>query len=112
MASPDHSSDMSPAIDPIVDLVDSVKSYARQETIDPIRGAARWVLVGTVASACLGISLVMFTLGVLRLSQDLGGTTLDGSWSFVHYLIALVVVGSLVAASLSRITQRTLAKEK
>lgn len=110
MVSPEQSADSRQTVDPIVDLVDSVKSYARQETIDPIRGAARWVMVGTVAAACLGISLVMLTLGVLRLSQDLGGTALDGSWSFVHYLIALVVVSIMVAMSLSRIRQRSLAK--
>jgi hypothetical protein len=49
-------------------------------------------------------------LAVLRLSQDLGGTALDGSWSFVHYLITLVIVSALVGASFSRISQRSLAK--
>lgn len=111
MVSPERSASPSGDTDPIVDLVDSVKLYARQETIDPIRGAARWVLVGTLASASLGIALVMFTLGVLRLSQDLGGEALDGSWSFVHYVIALVVVSALVAVSLSRINSASLARK-
>ncbi len=96
--------------DQVADLVDSVKAYARQETIEPLRGAARWVAVGTLAATCLGLSMVFVALAVLRLSQDLGGDTLDGSWSFVHYLITLVVVGSLVGVSISRISQRSLAK--
>jgi hypothetical protein len=54
--------------------------------------------------------MVFLALAVLRLSQDLGGTALDGSWSFVHYLITLVIVSALVAASVSRISQRSLAK--
>lgn len=96
--------------DPLVDLVDSVKTYAKQETIDPIRGAARWVLVGTVASISLGLALVFFALAVLRFSQDVGGEVLDGSWSFVHYLITLIVVSLFVALSVSRIQQKSLSK--
>ena len=96
--------------DQVTDLVESVKQYARQETIEPLKGAARWVAVGSVAALSLGLAMVFLALAVLRLSQDLGGTVLDGSWSFVHYLITLIVVGALVALSFSRISQRSLAK--
>lgn len=98
------------AQDPFVDLVDSVKTYAKQETLEPIRGAARWVLVGTLASVSLGLALVFFALAVLRFSQDMGGETLDGSWSFVHYLITLIVVSVFIAVSVSRIQQRSLSR--
>jgi hypothetical protein len=94
----------------VTDIVDSVKAYARQETLEPLRGAARWVAVGTLAAVSLGLSMVFVALGVLRLSQDLGGDTLDGSWSFLHYLITLAVVSVLVWISFSRISQRSLAK--
>lgn len=96
--------------DQVTDIVDSVKAYARQETLEPLKGAARWVAVGTVAAVSLGLAMVFLSLAVLRLSQDLGGTALDGGWSFVHYLITLVVVSALVALSFSRISQRSLAK--
>lgn len=96
--------------DQVTDIVDSVKAYARQETLEPLKGAARWVAVGTVAAVSLGLAMVFLSLAVLRLSQDLGGTALDGGWSFVHYLITLVVVSVLVALSFSRISQRSLAK--
>jgi hypothetical protein len=99
------------APDHLTDLVDSVKQYAKQETIDPIRGAARWVAVGTIASVSLGLALVFFALAILRLSQFLGGDTLSASWSFVHYFITFIVVSALVALSLSRIQQRSLNKE-
>ena len=93
------------------DLVDSVKQYARQETLEPIKGAIRWVAVGSVAALCLGLALVFAALGVLRLSQDLGGTVLDGSWSFLHYLITLCVVAVLVVVTFSRVSRRSLAKD-
>jgi hypothetical protein len=96
--------------DQVTDLVESVKQYARQETIEPLKGAGKWVAVGSLAALSLGLAMVFLALAVLRLSQDLGGTALDGSWSFVHYLITLIVVGVLVALSFSRISQRSLAK--
>ena len=96
--------------DQVSDIVDSVKQYARQETLEPMKGAARWVAVGSIAALSLGISIVFLTMAVLRLSQDLGGTVLDGSWSFVHYFITLAVVAVLVALSFSRISHRSLAK--
>ena len=96
--------------DQVTDLVDSVKQYARQETLEPLKGAARWVALGSLAALSLGLAMVFLALAVLRLSQDLGGTTLDGSWSFVHYLITLVVVSILVAVSFSRISKKSLAK--
>lgn len=96
----------------VSDIVDTVKAYARQETIEPLRGAARWVAVGTAAALSLGLAMVFLALAVLRLSQDLGGTALDGSWSFVHYLIALLVMAVVVGLAIQRISQRSLEKGK
>ena len=98
-------------VDQAGDLFDSVKQYARQETLEPIKGAVRWVAVGTLAALCLGLALVFTALGILRLSQDLGGTTLDGSWSFLHYFITLSIVAILVAVTFSRVSRRSLAKD-
>lgn len=96
--------------DQVNDLVESVKTYARQETLGPLKGAARWVAIGSLAAISLGLSMVFLAMAVLRLSQDLGGKALDGSWSFVHYLVTFVVVALLVWLSYSRISQRSLAK--
>ena len=99
------------AVDQVGDLFDSVKQYARQETVEPIKGAIRWVGVGSLAALSLGLALVFSSLGVLRLSQDLGGTVLDGSWSFIHYFITLCVVAALVVITFSRVSRRSLAKD-
>lgn len=98
------------AVNQASDLVDTVKQYAKQETIDPIRGAGRWLAYGALASICLGLALIVATLGFLRLSQFLGGRAMSGSWSFVHYLVALAVDGALVALTISRISRRSLEK--
>ena len=96
--------------DQVTDLVDSVKAYVLQETVGPLKGAARWLAMGTLAAVSLGLAMVFGAMGVLRLSQDLGGHALDGSWSFVHYFITLSVMSMLVWLTFSRISQRSLAK--
>ena len=95
-------------VDQVTDLVDSVKSYAKQETIAPIKGAGRWLAFGSLGALFLGMSMILVTVGVLRLSQFIGGHAMAGSWSFVHYFVALVVDGSLIYLAISRMSRRTL----
>jgi hypothetical protein len=96
--------------DQVTDVVDSVKAYARQETIGPLKGAARWLAMGSLAALSLGLAMVFGAMAVLRFSQDMGGTALDGSWSFLHYFITLIVMSLLVWLTFSRISQRSLAR--
>lgn len=99
------------SVDRVTDVVDSVKAYAVQETVGPARGAARWLAFGTLAALFLGTGVVFLGLGALRLSQDAGGTVLDGAWSFVHYLVSSAVLGVSAAVALSRTSKTSLAKD-
>jgi hypothetical protein len=101
---------MSP-VDRVTDVVESVKAYAVQETVGPARGAARWLAYGTLAALFMGTGVVFLGLAALRLSQDAGGNVLDGAWSFVHYLVAAVVLSVTVALALSRTSKTSLAKD-
>jgi hypothetical protein len=101
---------MSP-VDRVTDVVESVKAYAVQETVGPARGAARWLAYGTLAALFMGTGVVFLGLAALRLSQDAGGNVLDGAWSFVHYLVAAVVLSVTVALALSRTSKKSLAKD-
>ena len=88
-------------------LVDLVIAYAKQETIDPIRGAGRWLACGIAAVSFLLIGVIMLALGVLRLLQFevfAGSTT----WSWVPYLIVMVLCTLVVALALSRIDKKSL----
>lgn len=78
------------------DVVDLVVAYARQETIGPLRGAGRWIAAGVASMSLLSVGLVLVALGILRAVQDLAGSSLDGSWSFVPYLIAAMCAGVIV----------------
>lgn len=93
------------------DLIDSVSAYARQETIEPLKGAARWVAFGTLAAITLGLAMVFGALAVLRASQDLLGGSLDGGWSFVNYIISAAFLAVLVWLTFSRIARPSLAKD-
>ncbi|MEN9793159.1 MAG: hypothetical protein RL330_1237 [Actinomycetota bacterium] len=94
--------------DPVTDLVDGVKAYALQETVGPVRGAGRWVAVGTLGALALGMAVVFFALAVLRMVQDLGGASLDGGWSFVPYLLTLIVLAAVTAVTFSRVSRPSL----
>jgi hypothetical protein len=95
----------------IGDMVDLVKDYARQETLGPLRGAGRWLAFGAAAALCIGMGLALVALGLLRLIQSVGDDVFDGAWSFVPYLIVLVLVGIATAVAVSRISKSTLGKE-
>ena len=91
----------------IGELVELVAAYARQQTLEPIRGAGRWLAYGLLAVISLVFGTVMISLGTLRLLQTevfAGATT----WSFVPYMIVVVMCGVAVAYTVSRINRDSL----
>ena len=51
------------------EVVEFVKTYAKQETVGPLRGAGRWIAFGAAGAICLGLGLSLLLLGLLRLLQ-------------------------------------------
>ncbi len=68
-----------------------VRDYAKQETVDPLKGLVSFAKWGLIGSVLVGIGVIELVIVVLRLAQAEGGTVLDSRWSFVPYLITLVV---------------------
>lgn len=85
------------------EIFDLVVAYARQETIEPLRGAGRWIVWGLASMILVSLGMVLFALGLLRAVQDLAGGTLDGSWSFVPYVIGVVFSAIVVAVALTQV---------
>ncbi len=85
------------------ELFDLVVSYARQETIEPLRGVGRWVAFGLISMGLISVGMVLVSLGLLRAVQDIGGTTFDGAWSFVPYIFGVVFASVIVAIAISQI---------
>lgn len=89
------------------ELVNLVVSYAKQETLDPIRGAGRWLAFGFAAVISLIIGVSLLALGILRLLQYevfAGATT----WSWIPYVIVMALCAVVGVISLSRIKKDSL----
>ncbi|MBM3730174.1 MAG: hypothetical protein FJW44_05065 [Actinobacteria bacterium] len=84
------------------EIVDMVVAYARQETVEPLRGAGRWILWGVVSMVLVSAGMVLVALGLLRLVQDLSSDAFDGAWSFVPYIFGTVFAVVVVGVGLSQ----------
>jgi hypothetical protein len=81
------------------DLKDLTITYAKQETIDPLKSLGGFLLWGTLGSFAIGIGLVLVALGGLRALQEETGDHLTGHLTWVPYVV--VLIGCLIVATLS-----------
>lgn len=90
------------------DFFELVKAYAKQETVEPLRGAGRWVGFGVAGSLLLMLGSISLTLAMLRVLQEETGSSLTGNLSWVPYLATLGAAVVILALLVSRITKRSL----
>ena len=76
-----------------------VVEYAKQETLEPLKGLGRYVAWGVAGALLLGTGVVFLAIGALRALQDETSPHLTGNWSWVPY--AIVVLGSFLIAGLA-----------
>jgi hypothetical protein len=88
------------------DLWGLTKDYARQETVEPLKGVGRYLGYGAAGALLLGIGVILLMLAGLRALQTETGDALDGNLSWLPYLIVLVVASALVAWAVSRISKK------
>lgn len=81
-------------------------AYAKQETIDPLKGLGRFLGYGVGGAIALGIGVSLLLLSGLRALQTETGTTFTGNWSWAPYLIALAAGLVLIALAVLRISKR------
>ena len=93
-------------------VVDLVKTYAKQETIDPLKNAGRFLGFGAIGALLLGIGLSLVALGLLRLVRTELDNLARGGWSFVPYVIVFVACGLVIVLAASRIKKPSLSKER
>jgi Putative Actinobacterial Holin-X, holin superfamily III len=80
----------------IAELKDLVIAYAKQETVDPIKGLGRWVGYGLGGAVLLGAGVFFLAMAVLRALQTQTGDAFADWRSFIPYLIVVVLL-SIVA---------------
>jgi len=84
------------------ELRELIVAYFKQEAVDPIKGLGRYIGLGLAGSTALGFGIIFVELGLLRLIQDMTYPHLTGNWSWVPYLVVIVV--SVLAAVLVYLT--------
>lgn len=82
------------------------KDYARQETVDPLKGVGRYLGYGAAGALLGGVGVILLMLAGLRALQTETGDALDGNLSWLPYLIVLVVAAALVAWAVTRISKK------
>jgi len=83
----------------IRELKELVIAYAKQETLDPLKGLGRYVAYGVGGALLIGTGVMFLAIGALRaLEGDRRGQHFTGNWSWAPY--AIVIVGALALAGL------------
>jgi hypothetical protein len=88
------------------ELWELTKGYAKQETVEPLKGVGRYLGYGVAGSLLLGIGVILLMLAGLRALQTETGTTFQGNLSWVPYLIVLIGSAVLIGLAISRIATK------
>jgi hypothetical protein len=94
------------------EVIEYVKTYAKQETVGPLKGAGRWIAYGAAGAVALGIGLSLLLLGLLRLLQSEWDRSATGRLSWLSYVIVLITCLALLALTITRINKTFLDKEQ
>jgi len=87
------------------DFLHLVLDYAKQETLGPAKGLARFVAFGVFGSIALSVGVVVLLVALLRALQDETGATFSGKLSWLPYVItagAAVLVAGLAGWRITR----------
>ena len=96
MAEPSKSDDQDlPTL--VSELWDLVVRYAKQETLDPVKALGRYLKWGVAGAVLLAVGLPLLLLGGLRAAQEDLSPHLDGSLSWVPYVMVMVACAVIVA---------------
>lgn len=81
-------------------------TYARQETIDPLKGLGRFLLFGMGGALLYGLGSSLLLLSLLRLLQTQTDDTFQGSLTWAPYLITAAAGAMLIGLAVWRIVNR------
>lgn len=84
----------------IGDVIETVKAYAKQETVDPLKRAGKYIAFGAAGGLLTGAGVSLLLLGLLRFLQSEWHWSASGRWSWISYLITLVGVAVVGAVSI------------
>jgi flagellar biosynthesis protein FliQ len=80
--------------------------YIKEETIQPVKEMGRFVLWGALGSLLVGFGFFFLLFGALRFLQE-QFKVLDGTLSFIPYLIVVVLAALVIGLTVWRIVSGT-----
>jgi hypothetical protein len=87
------------------ELSSLVVTYAKQETIDPLKSLGRFVAFGIAGAILIAVGGAVLTLAAVRLLQNETGAHLSGNLTWVPYMGGILLALAGAGWSLSRITK-------
>ncbi len=84
-------------------------SYAKQETIEPLKSLSRYLGFGLAGSLLMFLGSFFVGLGVLRLMQSFevfGGASWASTIPYVIAIAALALIAALIFGAMSRAKSR------
>jgi hypothetical protein len=87
------------------ELIDLLKTYAKQETVDPLKRVGHFMKLGMPGALLATLGAVLLLMSLLRALQTETGSTFTGNWSWVPYvftLLAGVAIAGIAAMLITR----------
>ena len=81
-------------------------AYAKQETVDPLKGLGRYLGYGVSGSLVFAFGSVLLLLSLLRALQTETGDAFDGNFTWVPYVIVVLAAALLVGLVMWRVVKR------
>ena len=94
----------------IAELKELGGAYAKQETIEPLKGVGRYLRNGTLGALLMGLGIMFLAIAALRALQTETDEHFTGNWSIMPYVI--VIVGLAIIAGLSAAVASKAVKKK
>lgn len=105
MATPNAMNSDDRSIETPAELWALVRDYAKQETIDPLRSVGRFIGYGLAGAVLFAIGTIFAVVAVLRVLQEETGRHLTGSWNFLPYAVALLLMLIIIGVCVRTITK-------
>ena len=86
------------------ELIDLIVTYARQQTLDPLKQLGRWVAFGVAGAVLVGLGFLMIGVGLLRAIEVEAGDHLTGDWSWAPYFVTVVFLGAVIGLTVRRMS--------
>lgn len=80
--------------------------YIKDETIKPVKDMGRFVAYGAIGSLFVGFGTLLLLVGAMRFMQE-QFKVLDGTLSWIPYLVVVVLATSVIALVLWRVVSGT-----